>query len=295
MEASRQERAPRPRARSLLSGSESDSAVPLRAELESTDQIPPLDVGSRLTKQEVSRTASTTTLASVCEITESSNGSWGRERSLSGTVGVGARRRANSWKSGKLEGIERDLEEEEEVVDPNAGHKLRRGRSTTTIASPILTATPEVEIEEPDCTTSELEAASSFRQFLPHLTYISILFVVSLIIVTLAVASLPMANLLLPRKLAQLPALTTSLSLYRAHSAFAEAHLFAVLSIVYVAQNAWSIPGAILTNILWGAMYGSVWGSLYACLGTATGSTGAYYLGKQAKPLVRRLRGLLTF
>lgn len=273
---------------------------PLRAELETEDQLPPLDSIPRLSRPEVSRAASSQALASVCEITASSSSSWiatGRGRSLSETTG--GRRRANSWKSGKLEGIERERQEEEVVDDPLAGHKLRRGRSFTTIALPVLPATPEVEIEEPKFTTTEFDSASStvveptpplgIRQFAPQLVYIVILFIISFIVVSLAIASLP--NLFLPRKLAQLPELAASLSLYRAaDSLLAELHLFAVLNIVYVAQNAWSIPGAVLTNVLFGAMYGPIWGSVYACLGTAFGSTGAYFLGREAKPLVRRIR-----
>ena len=327
----------RPRARSLLSGSASVSAVPflpstlsgsptlpsltlfetldrsrsagqsksprwpLRAEMETDDQIPLLSndgIGeSRLSRPGSSRDRSTSSqaLQSVCEMKESCSQSWtGRGRSLSDSVG--GRRRANSWKSGKMEGIERETEEEDEIVDVGAVHKLRRGRSFTTMALPMLPATPEVEVEEPLFPTTEFDTTSSIpvdhdpipspgcRQFLPQLIYIFILFLASFIIVTLSLASLP--TLFLPRKLAQLPALAASLSLYRANSLFADVHLFAVLQILYMAQNAWSIPGAVLTNVLFGAMYGPIWGSLYTCLGTAIGSTGAYLLGKEAKPLV---------
>ncbi|GAA5867472.1 hypothetical protein JCM8547_007516 [Rhodosporidiobolus lusitaniae] len=132
---------------------------------------------------------------------------------------------------------------------------------------------------------SPLEAPrKSLRDFLPQLAILISLFVSSFAFILLTISTLP--GLFLPHSVSDLPSLTASLTSYRASSWFAELHLFAVLTVLFLWKQCFSIPGSILTNILFGALYGTWMGSAWACLWTATGSTGAYLIAVVITPLV---------
>jgi uncharacterized membrane protein YdjX (TVP38/TMEM64 family) len=57
---------------------------------------------------------------------------------------------------------------------------------------------------------------------------------------------------------------------------------------LFVFKQAFSIPGSILLNILFGAMYGTMNATAYACFLTAVGSLGAYGTARTCAPLVER-------
>lgn len=121
-------------------------------------------------------------------------------------------------------------------------------------------------------------------EFLPHLGILLFLFLASFGLILALVASL--SALFIPHSFSQLPALVAALVEYRASSWLAEVHLFAVLSSLFVWKQAFSIPGSILTNAIFGALYGTAIGSAWACLWTAVGSTGAYGIARVISPLV---------
>ncbi|BGP18163.1 hypothetical protein JCM10213_009006 [Rhodosporidiobolus nylandii] len=129
-----------------------------------------------------------------------------------------------------------------------------------------------------------LLAPKTLRDFVPQLAILFALFVSSFAVILLAISTLP--GLFLPHSVSDLPSLTAALSTYRTSSFLAEAHLFAVLTLLFLWKQCFSIPGSVLTNILFGALYGTWMGTAWACLWTATGSTGAYLIAVIIAPLV---------
>lgn len=153
---------------------------------------------------------------------------------------------------------------------------VRRGRSFTSLLMPSLRSPPAIEHPDPiaEMTTpplSDIESgepihphpSSSFyppktshhhpssseppppktlRNFVPQVILLGVLFLSSLAVIAALVASLP--NLFIPHSVSDLPALTSSLSIYRASSQFAELHLFVVLSALFLWKQCFSIPGS---------------------------------------------------
>ncbi|GAA5902722.1 TVP38/TMEM64 family protein [Sporobolomyces salmoneus] len=129
-----------------------------------------------------------------------------------------------------------------------------------------------------------IESKKSLRDFVPQLIILVALFFSSFAVIFFFISTLP--GLFLPHSVADLPALTATLSTYRASSFIAELHLFGVLTVLFLWKQCFSIPGSVLTNILFGALYGTTMGTWWACLWTATGSTGAYLIALVIAPLV---------
>ncbi|GAA5879922.1 hypothetical protein JCM3774_005679 [Rhodotorula dairenensis] len=132
--------------------------------------------------------------------------------------------------------------------------------------------------------TTAAAAPRSLRDFFPQLVILVTLFLSSFVVIALTISTLP--GLFLPHSVSDLPELTKTLSAYRASSFAAELHLFVVLTLLFLWKQCFSIPGSILTNILFGALYGTSLGTWWACLWTATGSTGAYLIAVLIAPLV---------
>ncbi|GAA5900644.1 hypothetical protein JCM5296_006736 [Sporobolomyces johnsonii] len=124
----------------------------------------------------------------------------------------------------------------------------------------------------------------TLRDFVPQLIILVTLFLSSFAVIFFFISTLP--GLFLPHSVADLPALTKTLSAYRASSFGAELHLFGVLTLLFLWKQCFSIPGSVLTNILFGALYGTTMGTWWACLWTAAGSTGAYAIALVIAPLV---------
>lgn len=198
-------------------------------------------------------------------------------------------------------------------------HNLRRGRSFTSLLvqpttpspaaqdrpdpiaeqfepkSPVVPVHSDIEsgAEQPlaygssvSCPVNNGSAAArkTLRDFVPQVALLVALFVGSFVFIAALISTLP--NLFIPHAVSDLPALTSALSTYRASSAVAELHLFSVLTILFLWKQCFSIPGSVLTNILFGALYGTAAGTWWACLWTALGSTGAYGIALVISPLV---------
>lgn len=133
-------------------------------------------------------------------------------------------------------------------------------------------------------------AKKTLRDFVPQLVILVALFFSSFAVIFFFISTLP--GLFLPHSVADLPALTKTLSTYRSSSFIAELHLFGVLTVLFLWKQCFSIPGSVLTNILFGALYGTTMGTWWACLWTATGSTGAYLIALVIAPLVSTLSRL---
>ncbi|GAA6017180.1 hypothetical protein JCM10207_002563 [Rhodosporidiobolus poonsookiae] len=149
--------------------------------------------------------------------------------------------------------------------------------------SPSTASYPPAAGVLPAPTTAAL-APRKLRDFVPQLTILLALFASSFAVVLVTISTLP--GLFLPHSVSDLPSLTAAMTTYRASSFVAEVHLFAVLTLLFLWKQCFSIPGSVLTNILFGALYGTAMGTWWACLWTATGSTGAYLIAVIIAPLV---------
>jgi hypothetical protein len=210
---------------------------------------------------------------------------------------------------------------ERTALEGSTRHNLRRGRSFTSLLMQPNSPSPRVEQPDPileqrethSPTLSDIESGEerplaygdtsyppeataapslprptkSIRDFVPQVLTLLVLFIASFAVIALLVATLP--NLHIPHSVSDLPALTSSLSTYRASSYFAELHLFLVLTALFLWKQCFSIPGSVLTNILFGALYGTAAGTWWACIWTALGSTGAYGIALVISPLVSLL------
>ncbi|GAA6031243.1 hypothetical protein JCM8097_005564 [Rhodosporidiobolus ruineniae] len=149
---------------------------------------------------------------------------------------------------------------------------------TLALYPPVSSPAVLAAIPAPIATTKRL------RDFIPQLSILVALFFSSFALILLTISTLP--GLFLPHSVSDLPSLTAAMTTYRASSFGAEVHLFAVLTLLFLWKQCFSIPGSILTNILFGALYGTWMGTGWACLWTATGSTGAYLIAVVIAPLV---------
>lgn len=147
-----------------------------------------------------------------------------------------------------------------------------RGKSFTTL---LVRGSPVVEKEDPlisaDSTSSldqlPLVPIQSLKNFIPQLLILLTLFLSSFLLIAILITTLP--GLFIPHSINELPALTSSLSEYQSSSFLAQLHLFSILSLLYCWKQTFSIPGSLLSNVLFGALYGVPLGSLMACVWTA--------------------------
>ncbi|KAM0790093.1 hypothetical protein ACM66B_005421 [Microbotryomycetes sp. NB124-2] len=147
-----------------------------------------------------------------------------------------------------------------------------------------VAASSLAELSSSAAVASAATSPKTLRSFVPQLALLACLFVGSSALVAALIATLP--NLFIPHALSDLPALTSALSTYRASSILAELHLFSVLSVLFWWKQCFSIPGSVLSNVLFGSIYGTGLGTFITCLWTATGSTGAYYVAVVVSDLV---------
>lgn len=175
----------------------------------------------------------------------------------------------------------KDRRRAEVALEGATSHRVRRGRSFTSLLVPqvgqgereetiteVITPPPS-DIETGDIpygpTLSTFPPTSSpsltpsdspktLRDFIPQVGLLVLLFFSSFAVIAGLVATLP--GLRIPHAVADLPELTAALSNYRASSYLAEVHLFTVLTALFLWKQCFSIPGSILTNVLFGALYG---------------------------------------
>ncbi|KAE8232654.1 hypothetical protein CF326_g2314 [Tilletia indica] len=74
----------------------------------------------------------------------------------------------------------------------------------------------------------------------------------------------------------------------------AKLHVLLVLSALFTWKQAFTIPGSIIMNVVFGALYGTSWGTLYTSLLTAFGGLCCYLLCSPLAPLIASLPGLKT-
>ncbi|KAK4051718.1 hypothetical protein OIO90_004668 [Microbotryomycetes sp. JL221] len=180
--------------------------------------------------------------------------------------------------------------DDDDEEDNDKKRKLKSGNNNP-VSNAVSYFPPPPAVMAVAATPSSIEADTSMmpttktmRDFVPQIALLGALFVASFILVALLVATLP--NLFIPHALSDLPALTSAMSEYRQSSWLAEMHLFTVLTVLFLWKQCFSIPGSVLTNILFGALYGTIKGTIITCVWTALGSTGAYGIALIVAPLV---------
>lgn len=100
----------------------------------------------------------------------------------------------------------------------------------------------------------------------------------------------------IPHNISEIKVQTVALRDYSRKGMSEGLHVSAVLSALFVFKQAFSVPGSILVNILFGSLYGTYAATLCACLFTGVGSVLAYYMARLCSPLVERFfpRALAT-
>jgi hypothetical protein len=113
------------------------------------------------------------------------------------------------------------------------------------------------------------------------------LFVVSFLLVVYAVMSMPVTHLKsMPTSTTDLQLLSADIRSYMRSSNAGWWHTVGVLIYVGCWKHAWSVPGAVVLNILVGSLFDPIPALGLITLITATGSLGAYMLSRPLTPLI---------
>ncbi|KAJ9105450.1 hypothetical protein QFC21_001821 [Naganishia friedmannii] len=116
---------------------------------------------------------------------------------------------------------------------------------------------------------------------------LGLVFVTSLGIVAAALVSLPIASLKsLPKKVSDLQILSAEIRSYMASSSAGWWHTVFVLTVTGMWKHSWSVPGAVVLNILVGSLLEPIPALLLLTFITSFGSLGAYSLSRPLAPLI---------
>ncbi|BEI82665.1 hypothetical protein CcaverHIS002_0305330 [Cutaneotrichosporon cavernicola] len=116
---------------------------------------------------------------------------------------------------------------------------------------------------------------------------LALLFVVSFSLVVYAVMSMPITHLKsMPKSTTDLQLLSADIRAYMKSSNSGWWHTVGVLTYVGCWKHAWSVPGAVVLNILVGSLFDTVPALGLLTLITASGSLGAYMLSRPLAPLI---------
>ena len=92
-------------------------------------------------------------------------------------------------------------------------------------------------------------------KLLPPVLFLLSLFCVSLVCIYYAISTIPLT---LPHNISEIRQQSTALRDYSRRGFTEGLHVSAVLSAIFVFKQAFSVPGSILVNILFGSLYGTV-------------------------------------
>lgn len=113
------------------------------------------------------------------------------------------------------------------------------------------------------------------------------LFVVSLLLVFYAISSIPITQLKsMPKSTTDLQLLSAEMRAYMGSSRTGWWHCVCVLTYIGFWKHAWSVPGAVVLNILVGSVFEPLPALTLLTLITASGSLGAYMLSRPLAPLI---------
>jgi len=112
-------------------------------------------------------------------------------------------------------------------------------------------------------------------------------FVVSLGVVAALVMSLPITSLhSLPKQVSDLQILSAEIRSYMASSSTGWWHTIGVLVVTGMWKHSWSVPGAVVLNILVGSLMPPIPALILLTFITSFGSLGAYLLSRPLAPLI---------
>lgn len=132
------------------------------------------------------------------------------------------------------------------------------------------------------------------RPHLPALFFLMTAFVGSTVCILLALSTLPLhlPSHITDLTLAEIRDMSMSLREYSRSSNQAFVHTLAVLGAFFTWKQAFTVPGSIIMNVVFGAMYGTWFGTLYTSLLTAFGGMLCYLLMAPLGPFISAMPGL---
>lgn len=92
-------------------------------------------------------------------------------------------------------------------------------------------------------------------------------------------------TLSIPHNLSEVLDQASALKDYSQTSSSAALHVLSVLSVLFVYKQAFSIPGSLLTNCLFGSLYGVTASTILTSILTAIGSIACYFMAGKTSPL----------
>ena len=133
--------------------------------------------------------------------------------------------------------------------------ELVSSHSSYPLAAKPISASASNWLDSPTRNPSSRHQQNSFSRLLPPLLFLILLFAVSLFFIYLAISTIPLQ---LPHRISDIREQTIALRTY-SRKGFSEGfQVSAVLSVLFVFKQAFSVPGSILVNILFGSLYGTV-------------------------------------
>lgn len=132
------------------------------------------------------------------------------------------------------------------------------------------------------------------RPHVPALFFLLTAFVGSTICILLALSTLPLKlpNHITDLTLNEIREMSLSLRQYSRSSNKAFAHTLIVLGTFFTWKQAFTVPGSIIMNVVFGAMYGTLMGTLYTSVLTAFGGMLCYLLMAPIGPFISAMPGL---
>jgi uncharacterized membrane protein YdjX (TVP38/TMEM64 family) len=132
------------------------------------------------------------------------------------------------------------------------------------------------------------------RPHVPALFFLLTAFVGSTICILLALSTLPLKlpNHITDLTLNEIREMSLSLREYSRSSNKAFAHTLIVLGTFFTWKQAFTVPGSIIMNVVFGAMYGTLMGTLYTSVLTAFGGMLCYILMAPIGPFISAMPGL---
>lgn len=137
---------------------------------------------------------------------------------------------------------------------------LKDGNNFSTSSSSGLPAQPMplislISVHDPTIRSTTSLRSHPLSRLLPPLLFLCVLFTLSLFCVYLAINTIPLQ---LPHTISEIRQQTVALREYSRRGWWEGMHVSAVLSVLFIFKQAFSVPGSILVNILFGSLYGTV-------------------------------------
>ncbi|KAK9900576.1 hypothetical protein P389DRAFT_14731 [Cystobasidium minutum MCA 4210] len=149
--------------------------------------------------------------------------------------------------------------------------------STSAFLSSLTSSAPTL--------STQRASHATLSTLLPPILFLCVSFMISLTIMFYMVSTIPLT---IPHNISEIKLQTVALRDYSRKGLSEGLHVSAVLSALFVFKQAFSVPGSILVNILFGSLYGTYAATVCACIFTGVGSVLAYYMARLCAPLVER-------